>query len=108
VLGFPYIFRGAWMCVPLNQRSYEDGGRPRPRRIGPEDVPDAVLRAYGGQPSASAGIHHPKPFDSRVLLKVVPAVAQAAIDSGVARVRLPERTAYVHQLESSWGRSGKS
>ena len=105
VLGFPYIFRGALdvRATKINEAMKMAAVRAL-AELAREDVPDAVLRAYGGQP-ISFGPEYiiPKPFDSRVLLKVVPAVAQAAIDSGVARVRLPERTAYVHQLESQLG-----
>ncbi|MBS1238979.1 MAG: malic protein NAD-binding protein, partial [Deltaproteobacteria bacterium] len=91
VLGFPYIFRGALdvRATKINEAMKMAAVRAL-AELAREDVPDAVLRAYGGQP-ISFGPEYiiPKPFDSRVLLKVVPAVAQAAIDSGVARVRLP-------------------
>ena len=54
-----------------------------------EDVPDSVLMAYG-QESIKFGKDYliPKPLDPRVLLWVAPAVAQAAMDSGVARRQL--------------------
>jgi malate dehydrogenase (oxaloacetate-decarboxylating)(NADP+) len=69
-----------------------------------EDVPDAVIRAYGGKPIRFGPDYIvPKPLDTRVLLKVVPAVAQAAVSSGVARVSLPERAAYLQRLEASLG-----
>jgi malate dehydrogenase (oxaloacetate-decarboxylating)(NADP+) len=70
-----------------------------------EDVPDAVIRAYGGQPIQFGPEYIiPKPFDARVLLKVVPAVAQAAMDSGVSRVQLPTGATYARQLEKLLGR----
>ena len=45
----------------------------------------------------------PKPLDSRVLIKVAPAVAQAAQDSGAARISLPSQTSYVQILEARLG-----
>ena len=55
-----------------------------------EDVPDAVIRAYGGKPIRFGSEYIiPKPLDNRVLLKVVPAVAAAAIESGMARKPMP-------------------
>jgi malate dehydrogenase (oxaloacetate-decarboxylating)(NADP+) len=69
-----------------------------------EDVPDAVIRAYGGHRIVFGPEYIiPKPLDSRVLLKVVPAVAEAAVQSGVARVPLPGRAEYVARLESLMG-----
>jgi malate dehydrogenase (oxaloacetate-decarboxylating)(NADP+) len=69
-----------------------------------EDVPDAVIRAYGGNPIRFGPEYIiPKPLDTRVLLKVVPAVAEAAVSSGVARTPLPDREVYIQRLEASLG-----
>jgi malate dehydrogenase (oxaloacetate-decarboxylating)(NADP+) len=105
VLGFPYIFRGALdaRATKINDAMKIAAVRAL-AELSREDVPDAVIRAYDGQ-----AIHFgpeyiiPKPFDSRVLLKVVPAVAQAAIDSGVSRHHMPTGVSYVLQLEKLLG-----
>ena len=58
-------------------------------RRGEDEVPEAVQRAYPGERFAFGPDYIiPKPFDSRVLLHVAPAVAQAAMESGVARETL--------------------
>src|SRR5882724_9329932 len=68
-------------------------------------VPESVSAAYGGQ-VFSFGREYiiPKPFDPRVLIEVAPAVAQAAMDSGVARVNL-DRGTYVEALRRRQGRT---
>lgn len=105
VLGFPYIFRGA---LDVGATSINEAMKIAAVRalseLAREDVPDAVIRAYGDKPIRfGADYIIPKPFDSRVLLKVVPAVAEAAVESGVARIALPERTIYVNKLEATLG-----
>ncbi len=105
VLGFPYIFRGALdvRASAINEEMklaavYALAELPR------EDVPDSVIRAYGGA-ALKFGPDYiiPKPLDSRVLLKVTPAVAQAAVRTGVARTRLDSPTAYIQSLEARLG-----
>ena len=67
-------------------------------------MPDSVVRAYGGRPIRFGPEYIiPKPLDSRVLLRVVPAVAAAAVKSGVARLPLPGQSAYVNRLETLLG-----
>jgi malate dehydrogenase (oxaloacetate-decarboxylating)(NADP+) len=70
-----------------------------------EDVPDQVIRAYGGK-SIKFGRDYliPKPFDHRVLLWEAPAVADAAISSGIARKPYESREEYVRELESRLSR----
>src|SRR5439155_503703 len=70
-----------------------------------QDVPESVSAAYGGQ-IFSYGRDYiiPKPFDPRVLTAVAPAVAEAAIESGVARVAL-ERDRYAEALRRRQGRT---
>jgi malate dehydrogenase (oxaloacetate-decarboxylating)(NADP+) len=70
------------------------------------DVPDSVSKAYGGQ-SFSFGREYliPKPFDHRVLLWVAPAVAEAAMQSGVARKPIADMNAYLRRLEAMLSRS---
>ena len=106
VLGFPFIFRGALdvRASAINEEMklaavHALAELPR------EDVPDSVIRAYGGRPLVFGPDYIiPKPLDSRVLLKVTPAVAQAAIDSGVARTPLTDQSAYIQSLEARLGR----
>jgi malate dehydrogenase (oxaloacetate-decarboxylating)(NADP+) len=88
VLGFPFIFRGA-----LDVRAKEINETMKLAAVkaiaalAKENVPDSVLRAYRDGESYQFGRDYliPKPVDPRVLFHVAPAVAQAAIDSGVAR-----------------------
>jgi malate dehydrogenase (oxaloacetate-decarboxylating)(NADP+) len=105
VLGFPFIFRGA-----LDVRAKEINEAMKVAAVkalavlAREDVPDAVIRAYGGSPIRFGPDYIiPKPLDTRALLKVVPAVAEAAVASGVARILLPDRETYIQQLEASLG-----
>lgn len=105
VLGFPYIFRGA---LDVRAKAITESMKVAAVRaladLAHEDVPDAVIRAYGGKPICFGPEYIiPKPLDSRVLLKVVPAVAAAAVESGVARLQPPEPAIYVQRLEASLG-----
>jgi malate dehydrogenase (oxaloacetate-decarboxylating)(NADP+) len=101
VLGFPFIFRGA---LDVRATDINDAMKLAAARalaaLAREDVPDSVLKAYGLD-SLRFGRDYliPKPFDYRVLLHVAPAVAQAAVDSGVARLPMGDRDAYVRRLE---------
>jgi len=87
VLGFPYIFRGALdvRATGINEEM-KVAAADALATLARQDVPDDVLRAYGRQ-SLRFGKNYiiPKPFDSRVLYWVAPAVARAALESGVAR-----------------------
>ncbi|MBD1208108.1 MAG: NADP-dependent malic enzyme [Ignavibacteria bacterium] len=106
VLGFPYIFRGA---LDVRAKAVNDEMKLAAvyaiAKLTKESVPDSVLRAYGGE-AIRFGKEYiiPKPFDSRVLTAVAPAVAKAAIDSGVARITTLDLQAYKQQLE---GRQAK-
>jgi malate dehydrogenase (oxaloacetate-decarboxylating)(NADP+) len=105
VLGFPFIFRGALdvRATEINEAMKIAAVRAL-AELAREDVPDAVIRAYGGNPIRFGPAYIiPKPLDTRVLLKVVPAVAEAAVSSGVARTPLPDREAYIQRLEASLG-----
>jgi malate dehydrogenase (oxaloacetate-decarboxylating)(NADP+) len=87
VLGFPYIFRGALdvRAKAINEEMKVAASQAL-AALTKEDVPDSVLRAYGLE-SLKFGPDYiiPKPLDPRVLLWESPAVAQAAMESGVAR-----------------------
>ncbi len=104
VLGFPFIFRGA-LDVRASSITEEMkiAAVKALAKLAKEDVTDQVAKAYGGKQFRFGPEYIiPKPFDSRVLLSVAPAVAQAAIDSGVARLplNLPE---YIAGLEKRLG-----
>lgn len=105
VLGFPFIFRGA-LDVRATQINEEMklAAVHALAKLTREDVPERVSAAYGGQ-QFTFGPEYiiPKPFDPRVLLWVTPAVAKAAMDSGVARKPIPDFQAYRDQLESLQG-----
>ena len=99
VLGFPFIFRGA---LDVRARAINDAMKIAASRalaqLTKEDVPDSVLRAYGLD-SLKFGPEYivPKPLDPRVILWESPAVAQAAMESGVARKQI-DLDAYREQL----------
>jgi len=96
VLGFPFIFRGALdvRASKINEQMKQAAtfALAELAKRG-EAVPDAVKKAYPGE-SFDFGPDYiiPKPFDPRVLLFVAPAVAKAAMDSGVARNPMDLRT----------------
>src|SRR5205807_4789015 len=100
VLGFPYIFRGA---LDVRARKINVEMKLAAVRalaeLAREDVPDIVQRAYGGE-RLKFGPEYiiPKPFDPRLLLRVPVAVAKAAMETGVARIRIENLDAYVDQL----------
>jgi malate dehydrogenase (oxaloacetate-decarboxylating)(NADP+) len=102
VLGFPFIFRGA---LDVRATDIDDGMQLAAVRaladLAHEDVPDSVLRAYGLD-ALRFGREYliPKPVDHRVLLRVPPAVARAAMDSGVARVPIADFATYQRRLET--------
>jgi malate dehydrogenase (oxaloacetate-decarboxylating)(NADP+) len=104
VLGFPFIFRGALdtSAMAINEEMKMAAVRAL-ARLAREDVPESVSRAYGGQRFKFGRDYLiPKPFDRRVLLWVAPAVAEAAMRSGVARKQL-DLAQYRERLESLLG-----
>ena len=106
VLGFPFIFRGALdvRSTEINEAMKVAAARAL-AALAREDVPDAVVKAYGDDPLQFGPEYIiPKPLDPRVLFEVAPAVARAAIESGCARRRL-DQTAYVERLEARLGKS---
>jgi len=90
VLGFPFIFRGA---LDVRARAINEEMKVAAARalasLAKEDVPDSVLHAYNLE-RLKFGEDYiiPKPFDPRVLLWEAPAVAGAAMDTGVARIAI--------------------
>jgi len=107
VLGFPFIFRGALdvHATAINEEM-KIAACHALARLAKEDVPDEVIAAYG-EKTIQFGPEYiiPKPFDPRVLLWEAPAVAQAAIDSGVALKPFDDVEEYVRKLEGMLGRS---
>ncbi len=104
VLGFPFIFRGALdtMATSINEEMKMAAVKAL-AQLAKQDVPESVSRAYGGQ-KFKFGREYliPKPFDRRALLWVAPAVAEAAIRSGVARKNL-DLIHYKESLETLLG-----
>lgn len=107
VLGFPFIFRGALdvYASAINEEMKQAAAYAL-AKLAKEDVPEAVKRAYGVT-EMSYGREYiiPKPFDPRVLTWVAPAVAKAAIDSGVARKPITDFEEYKRQLNIRMGRA---
>lgn len=105
VLGFPFIFRGALdvRAKAINEEMKIAAAHAL-AALAKEDVPDSVLKAYGLDALCFGPDYIvPKPIDPRVLLWEAPAVAQAAIESGVARKTL-DLAKYREQLEARLGR----
>jgi malate dehydrogenase (oxaloacetate-decarboxylating)(NADP+) len=107
VLGFPFIFRGALdvMATAINDEMKMAASQAL-ARLAKEDVPDSVIKAYGGEKIRFGRDYLiPKPLDPRVLLWETPAVARAAMETGVARKPVEDLDAYRDQLEARFGRS---
>ncbi len=107
VLGFPFIFRGALDVAASGiNEEMKLAAATALANLAKEDVPDSVVRAYGGKPIRFGREYLiPKPFDYRVLLWEAPAVAQAAIDSGVARKPYASKEEYIRELENRLSRT---
>lgn len=107
VLGFPSIFRGALdtRATQINEEMKLAACHAL-AQLAREDVPDRVSASYGGK-SFRYGPEYliPKPFDPRVLMRVAPAVAKAAMDSGVAQKKIENFDLYRDSLESFQGPS---
>ncbi|WP_239026806.1 NADP-dependent malic enzyme [Geomonas oryzisoli] len=107
VLGFPFIFRGALdvRASTINEEMKKAAVFAL-AQLAQEECPDSVCRAYGNE-SFSFGRNYiiPKPFDPRALLRVAPAVARAAMESGVARTPIEDMDRYVEWLETLQGRA---
>jgi len=106
VLGFPFIFRGA---LDVRAKKINDEMEMAATRalaaLAKEEVPDSVMRAYGLERLRFGPDYLiPKPFDPRVLLWVAPAVAWAAVGSGVAG-RVIDVDEYRAELDARLGRA---
>ena len=105
VLGFPYIFRGALdvRATEINEAMKLAAVRAL-AALSREPVPDMVNRAYGDN-TLSFGRTYliPKPLDPRLITTVSPAVARAAMESGVARLPILDWAGYEDQLRARLG-----
>jgi len=100
VLGFPYIFRGA---LDVRARTINEDMKVAASRalaeLARDDVPDEVVAAYHGRKLRFGPDYIiPTPFDPRLISHIPPFVAQAAMDSGVARRPIADMNAYAERL----------
>ncbi|MGB1112628.1 MAG: NADP-dependent malic enzyme [Schleiferiaceae bacterium] len=109
VLGFPFIFRGALdvRATTINEEMKLAAVRAI-AELTKEPVPELVNLAYG-ESNLTFGPTYiiPKPFDPRLITTVAPAVAQAAMDSGVAKAPITDWEAYNRVLSDRLGRDDK-
>jgi malate dehydrogenase (oxaloacetate-decarboxylating)(NADP+) len=101
ILGFPFIFRGALdvRATTINMEMKIAAARAL-AALAREDVPDEVAALYGARPKYGPDYIIPVPFDPRLISMVPPAVAQAAMATGVARKPIIDMEAYRQQLRS--------
>jgi malate dehydrogenase (oxaloacetate-decarboxylating)(NADP+) len=109
VLGFPYIFRGALdvRATAINDEMKLAAVRAI-AQLAKETVPEVVNLAYNQRDLAFGRDYIiPKPFDPRLITTVAPAIAKAAMDSGVAKIHIKDWKAYEEQLVRNLGRDDK-
>ncbi|WP_181699232.1 phosphate acyltransferase [Chthonobacter albigriseus] len=108
VLCFPYIFRGALDvgATTINEEMKHAAVRAI-AALAKEEPSDVAARAYGGV-SETFGPHYliPSPFDNRLILRIAPAVARAAMESGVAARPITDFAQYLDKLHRFVFRSG--
>jgi malate dehydrogenase (oxaloacetate-decarboxylating)(NADP+) len=108
VLCFPYIFRGALDvgATTINE-AMKLAAVHAIARLAHEEASDIAARAYGGEaPVFGPNYLIPSPFDQRLILRIAPAVARAAMESGVATRPIADFDAYLDQLNRFVFRSG--
>jgi len=108
VLCFPFIFRGALDCgaTTINE-AMKIAAADAIAALARVEASEVVAAAYGGQaPVFGPDYIIPKPFDPRLILEIAPAVARAAMESGVARRPITDFAAYRRELERIVFRSG--
>jgi malate dehydrogenase (oxaloacetate-decarboxylating)(NADP+) len=109
VLCFPFVFRGALDvdACEINE-AMKIAAVQAVADLAREEVSDVAAAAYGGaSPTFGPEYIIPKPFDPRLILRIAPAVAKAAMDSGVARRPIADFAAYHDELERFVFRSGQ-
>ncbi|MCB1512506.1 MAG: NADP-dependent malic enzyme, partial [Hyphomicrobiaceae bacterium] len=100
VLCFPFIFRGALdvQASTINDEMKVAAAEAL-AQLAREDVPDQVARAFHGRrPTFGAEYIIPAPFDPRLITSIPPAVAKAAMDTGVAHAPIADMEAYIARL----------
>jgi len=109
VLGFPYIFRGSLdvRATTINEEMKLAAVKAI-AALAKETIPEEVIEAYGGK-NISFGRQQiiPKPLDPRLIYYVAPAVARAAMESGVAQEPIENWEEYENQLKSRLGLDNK-
>ena len=109
VLGFPFIFRGALdvRATTINEEMKLAAVKAI-ASLAKETIPEEVIEAYGDK-NISFGREQiiPKPLDQRLIYYVAPAVAKAAMDSGVAKNPILDWDAYENELKSRLGLGNK-
>jgi malate dehydrogenase (oxaloacetate-decarboxylating)(NADP+) len=109
VLCFPFVFRGALDvdAVTINE-PMKVAAVEAIAALARAETSDVVAKAYGGSLNGFGPDYIiPKPFDPRLILHIAPAVAKAAMDSGVARRPIADFDAYESELEKFVYRSGQ-
>ena len=108
VLCFPYIFRGALDVGATDiNAEMKMAAVEALAALARETPSDVVARAYGGETrSFGADSLIPSPFDPRLILRIAPAVAKAAMDTGVATRPITDMDAYIDRLDTFVFRSG--
>ena len=108
VLCFPYIFRGALDCGARTiNEEMKMAAVQAIAGLAREEVSDVAARAYSGDtPSFGPNYLIPSPFDQRLILRIAPAVARAAAETGVATRPIADFDAYLDQLNRFVWRSG--
>ena len=108
VLCFPYIFRGALDCgaSAINEPMKMAAVRAI-AELAREEPSDVAARAYPGEtPTFGPDFLIPSPFDPRLILRIAPAVAKAACETGVAMRPIEDWTAYIDRLNRFVFKSG--
>ncbi|MDD5250897.1 MAG: NADP-dependent malic enzyme [Rhodocyclaceae bacterium] len=108
VLCFPFIFRGALDAGATTITEAMKLAAVRAlAELAQAETSDIVAQAYGGE-SVRFGVEYliPKPFDPRLIVKIAPAVAQAAMESGVATLPIADFVAYREKLSNFVWHSG--
>jgi malate dehydrogenase (oxaloacetate-decarboxylating)(NADP+) len=109
VLGFPFIFRGALdvRATTINEEMKLAAVKAI-ASLAKETIPEEVIEAYG-EKNISFGREQfiPKPLDPRLIYYVAPAVAKAAMDSGVAKLPIEDWEAYEMELKNRLGIDNK-
>jgi malate dehydrogenase (oxaloacetate-decarboxylating)(NADP+) len=105
VIGFPYIFRGALdvKATAINEEMKLAAAKAI-AKLAKEAVPDIVNKAYGDSKLSFGRLYLiPKPLDPRLITTIAPAIARAAMDSGVAKTAITDWEAYELELQERIG-----